>query len=239
MSGHSKWSQIKHKKAVTDAKKSKMFTKASSLITIAVREKTDANPSTNAKLALAIEKAREINMPQDNIKRAIERAKGMGAGENLDTLRYEAYGPYSVAFVIDAISDNKNRTLAEIKFILSKHSGKFAAVGSVVWMFEEKGEIEVTAPSLTEKQELELIESGVEDIQKLDDITLVSCAPSSLENIKKKMNELKLPYTRAESLLAPKESVALTEEQKKEIIILLELLDDQNEVVEVYTNAEL
>ena len=184
MSGHSKWSQIKHKKAVTDAKKSKMFTKASSLITIAVREKTDANPSTNAKLALAIEKAREINMPQDNIKRAIERAKGMGAGENLDTLRYEAYGPYSVAFVIDAISDNKNRTLAEIKFILSKHSGKFAAVGSVVWMFEEKGEIEVTAPSLTEKQELELIESGVEDIQKLDDITLVSCAPSSLENIK-------------------------------------------------------
>ncbi len=239
MSGHSKWSQIKHKKAITDAKKSKIFSKISALISIAVKEKKDPSPTTNPKLALAIEKAKSLNMPQDNIKRAIERGKGVGAGEELERLRYEAYGPYGVAFVIDAVTDNKNRTLAEVKHILSERNGKFAAMGSVVWMFEERGEIELDASTLTEDQELELIESDALDIQKDKTSIFISSAPSSLESLKTKLNELGLSFSRAESLLIPKETISLDEKQKEEILILLDALDEQNEVDEVYTNAEL
>ncbi|MDE1970783.1 MAG: YebC/PmpR family DNA-binding transcriptional regulator [Patescibacteria group bacterium] len=237
MSGHSKWAQIKHKKAITDAKKSKVFTKASSLITVAVREKGE-DPELNPKLKLAIEKARAINMPQDNIKRAIERGKGLGAGAALERLRYEAYGPHSVAFVIDAISDNKNRTLAEIKHILSQHNGKMAQMGAVTWMFEEKAELELALPSLSEQQELEFIELGAEDIQYHNSEILISSSPSSFNVLTEKLEALHLPCTRAEIVLIPKEPIALNESQKEEILTLLDALDEQNEVDEVYTNAE-
>ncbi|MBI5421057.1 MAG: YebC/PmpR family DNA-binding transcriptional regulator [Parcubacteria group bacterium] len=239
MSGHSKWSQIKHKKAITDGKKSKIFSKVSALISIAVKEKKDPSPATNPKLALAIEKAKSINMPQDNIKRAIERGKGVGAGEELERLRYEAYGPYGVAFIIDAVSDNKNRTLAEVKHILSQHNGKFAAMGSVSWMFEERGEIEFDTPSIGEEQELELIESGALDIEKGETGVYISCSLTSLESLKTKCNDLRLSFSRAESLFIPKETIVLDEKQKQEILTLLDALDEQNEVDEVYTNAEL
>ena len=238
MSGHSKWAQIKHKKAITDAKRSKVFTKAASLIAVAVREKGD-DPDLNPKLKLAIEKARAMNMPQDNIKRAIERGKGVGSDVELERLRYEAYGPYGVAFIIDAVSDNKNRTLAEVKHILSERNGKFAAMGSVVWMFEEKGEVELAVSSLTDEQELALIEYGAEDIKKSDESILISCAPSSLEVLKSKCEELTLSPSRAETSLLPKELVALQPDQKEEILKLLDALDEQNEVDEIYTNAEL
>ena len=239
MSGHSKWSQIKHKKAITDAKKSKIFSKISALISIAVKEKKDPSPTTNPKLALAIEKAKSLNMPQDNIKRAIERGKGVGAGEELERLRYEAYGPYGVAFIIDAVTDNKNRTLAEVKHILSERNGKLAAMGSVAWMFEERGEIELETPTITEDQELELIESGALDIQKDKTNIFISSLPHSFELLKTKLNELGLSFSRAETLFLPKETVALNEKQREEILTLLDALDEQNEVDEVYTNAEL
>ncbi len=239
MSGHSKWAQIKHKKAITDAKKSKVFSKISALISVAVKERKDPNPDTNPKLALAIEKARAMNMPQENIKRAIERGRGIGTGEELESLRYEAYGPYGVAFIIDAVSDNKNRTLAEVKHILSKRNGKMATIGSVTWMFEEKAEIDIEETSLTEENELLLIEYGVEDIQRSDNTILISCAPASLEPLKTKLVELHLAYSRAESLLVPRETIALNETQKQEILEILDALDEQNEVNDVFTNAEL
>ena len=136
MSGHSHWSSIKHKKAITDARRGKIFSKASKMISIAAKEK-GGDPNTNSKLRLAIEKAKEVNMPSDNIKRAIKKGTGELAGEQIEEFTYEAYGPSGVAIIIVGITDNKNRTLSEIKHILSQHESKMASAGSVLYQFEK------------------------------------------------------------------------------------------------------
>lgn len=179
MSGHSKWSQIKHKKAQTDAKKGKVFSKIARMITLAVREK-GGDSNTNPRLRLAIEKAKEINMPKDNVKRAIERGSGQSQ-EKFEEVLYEAYGPEGVGVLIEGITDNKNRTLGEIKRILSQHNSKIADPGSVLWMFDKK-----------------------------------------------------------EGQWAPKYNTDLNKEKdKKSFEELLEALSEQDDVQEVYSNAEL
>lgn len=170
MSGHSKWSQIKHKKGITDQKKAKMFSKFSRLITLAAKEK-GGDPTANPKLRLAIEKAKEINMPLGNIERAIKKGTGAGEAENLEEVLYEAYGPGGTAILIEAITDNKNRTLNEIKHILNEHSASFGAPGSVLWAFEKKESWEPKHIINLEKQEdKEKLQKLIEKLEDHDDV---------------------------------------------------------------------
>src|SRR5579859_4473541 len=165
MSGHSKWAGIKHKKAIVDAKRGQAFTRASREITIAARE-GGGNPEGNFRLRLAIQKAREINMPTDRIKNAIQRGTGELAGEKLEEIRYEGYGPAGVAVMVDAFTDNRNRTSASIRHRFAKYGGNLGESNSVAWMFERKGVIEVEAGKADpETVALTAIESGAEDVQ--------------------------------------------------------------------------
>lgn len=174
MSGHSKWSTIKHKKALTDAKKSKVFSKISALISIAAREK-GGDPASNPTLRTTIEKAREVNMPRENIDRAIKRGTGEIAGARLEEITYGAFGPGGVAMLITTITDNKNRTLAEIKKILSDHNGKFVETSSIQWMFRREGadwvpNSPVKIENETVKKELTAIYEALDDQQDVNDI---------------------------------------------------------------------
>lgn len=172
MSGHSKWSQIKHKKGITDQKKAKMFSKVSRFITLAAKEK-GGDLSANPKLRLAVEKAKEINMPLDNIERAIKKGIGAGDTENLEEVLYEAYGPAGTAILIEAITDNKNRTLNEVKHILKEHNASFGAPGSVLWAFDKK-EKEGWEPkhiiNLEKQEDKEKLQNLLEELEEHDDV---------------------------------------------------------------------
>ena len=186
MSGHSKWAQIKHKKAATDAKKSVNFSKLTALITVAAREKGgDAN--TNPKLRMAIEKAKSFNMPADNIERAIKKGTGELEGIVIEELFIEAYGPNGKPILITAVTDSKNRTISEIKHILSKYEGKMAGSGSVQWMFEEKGQIILNNQKIDDDLELKLIEIGAEEIKEGDEEIEIITKPNDLEKMKEEI----------------------------------------------------
>lgn len=170
MSGHSKWSQIKHKKGLTDQKKAKTFSKISRAITLAAKEK-GGDVSSNSKLRLMVEKAKEINMPRDIIERAIKKGVGAGEAENLEEAIYEAYGPAGVAIIIEAITDNKNRTLNEIKHILNEYNASLGAPGSVLWAFEKKEDWKPKHTILIEKQEdKEKLQKLLEELEEHDDV---------------------------------------------------------------------
>jgi YebC/PmpR family DNA-binding regulatory protein len=185
MSGHSKWSTIKRAKGAADAKRSQLFTKLAMGIAVAARD--GADPDMNPKLRLAIDRARSMSMPKDNIERAIQKGAGGSEGVKLEEVRYEAYGPGGVAFLIDAVTDNRNRTSAGVRHILERHGGRLAEVGSVGWMFELKGLVQLPLPPKRDEFELALIEAGAEDIAEHEDGLVVTCDPKNLEGIK---NEL-------------------------------------------------
>jgi len=235
MSGHSKWAQIKHKKAATDAKRSKVFSKLAAVITIASREK-GGNPDMNPKLRLAIDKARSMNMPTENIERAIKRGTGEIEGEGLEELFLEAYGPAGKALLIQIITDNKNRTIAEIKHILNECGGKMASAGSVRWLFEEKGKIILEKQRLTDDLELKVIEAGAEDIQTDDEKTIIFTKPENLELTKQKI--LEAGFVIAESSLdfVPKNAEKISPSEQETYEKLFEALDEQQDVEEVYSN---
>ncbi len=238
MSGHSKWSQIKHKKAITDAKRSQLFGKMANLISFAVREK-GGDPALNSKLKMAIDKAKSINMPSSNIERAIKRGLGKEGENHLEELLIEAFGPNGLAILIKAVTDNKNRTISEIKHILNKNNGKMASTGSVSWMFKEKGKIILNKEKLNEEEELKIIEIGAEDIKLEDDKVVIITNPEKLFEIKKKINELKIEILESDLIFIPDNLETLSEDKKEIYKKLFEAIDNQLDVNDIFFNFVL
>lgn len=241
MSGHSHFATIKHKKAATDAKRSKIFSKISRLITIAVKEKGDSNIETNSKLKLAIEQAKEANMPSDNIERAIKKGTGDMEGEKLEEVAFEAYGPGGTAVIMEGITDNKNRTLGEIKQILSQYGGKLVAEGAVKWMFERKGIIVIETTNLPENKdtaELKVIESGAEDLSWKEDSLEVTTKPEDLEQVKKNLENNNITASSAFLGWVPKDEVSLDEKDAESNQKLFEALDDNDAIQDIFSNLK-
>jgi len=234
MSGHSKWAQIKHKKAATDAKKSVNFSKLTALITVAAREKGgDAN--TNPKLRMAIEKAKSFNMPADNIERAIKKGTGELEGIVIEELFIEAYGPNGKPILITAVTDSKNRTISEIKHILSKYEGKMAGSGSVQWMFEEKGQIILNNQKIDDDLELKLIEIGAEEIKEGDEEIEIITKPNDLEKMKEEILKSGKQIFESSVTFLPKNPEIVSETEKEHLNKLFEELDNHQDVVEIYS----
>ncbi len=240
MSGHSKWAQIKHKKAATDAKRGQAFSKMSRMITVAAKEK-GANPTMNPRLRMVADKARSLGMPKENIERAIKKATDKTSGESLEETRYEAYGPGGVALLIDCVTDNKNRTTAEIKHTLSEYGGKLANTGSVEWLFEKKGTIDIKLNNATEANDLalKLIDSGAEEITNGEECITAYTDPTKLFAFKRTLEEGGIVVAEEYTVFLPKNPVDIPDEEtKNKIIELLETFNDNEDVQEVYTNLE-
>ncbi len=231
MSGHSKWSTIKHKKGAKDAKRGKAFSKVGRMIAVAAQE-GGGNPETNFKLRLVILKARQVNMAQTTIKKAIDRATGENKKQIKETT-YEATGPFGLTIIIKTATDNKNRTLAEIKHILSKNNAKLAESGSLSWQFGQKGILDLGAIKLSEAQELIVIEAGAQDIKKIGESLLVYTKPQDLQKVKEALDKAKIKIESAELGFVPKNPIEL-EVSKAEP--LLNALEEHNDVQEIYTN---
>ena len=239
MSGHSKWSKIKHQKAITDVQKGKIFSKMAKIIAVAARD--DGDPEMNSKLRIAIEKAQSVNMPRGNIERAIKKGIGKLGGEKIEEVVYEAYGPSGIALIIEAITDNKNRTLSEIKNILGKHSGRLGDAGSVKWLFEKRGvlELEISKEDNLDDLEMEIIDAGAEDIKKRDNILEIQTKPTELNNVKNNLETKGIKVESANLEWIPKNPVKIEDEKNKiQIEKLFEALDEQNDIQEIYSNLE-
>ena len=238
MSGHSHWAGIKHRKGINDAARAKIFTKHGKLITIAARS-GDGNPDTNFQLRLAIERARAENMPKENIERSIKRGTGELKGEaEIQEVLYEAYGPGQVAMLIKTATDNKNRTLGELKTLLTKTGGKMVPAGSVSYLFKLVGNINIDVEKDANVSELELqsIESGAEDTLYSDGILTLYTRPEELQKTRESLGKRGFKIAGAGLVWAPIQKMAIDENDKLDYEKLLELLDDQDDVQEIYDN---
>ena len=239
MSGHSKWAGIKHKKAIVDAKRGQAFTRASREITIAAKE-GGGNPEGNFRLRLAMQKAREINMPTDRIKNAILRGTGELAGERLEEVRYEGYGPSGVAIMVDAFTDNRNRTSASIKHRFSKFGGNLGDSNSVGWMFERKGVISVNAGKKDpEEVGLAAIEAGADDIDVDGTAVEVTTSPNVFEKVKAALEAMGVTVENAEITMQPKQTVPVGEDKAVSVLRLMEALEEDDDVQQVYANFDI
>ncbi len=242
MSGHSKWANIKHRKMAQDAKRAAIFAKLAKNITLAA--KNGGNPETNFALRLAIEKAKQANVSKENIERAIKRGTGeLRDSAAIEEIVYEAYGPGQVAMLIKVATDNRNRTLSEIKNILNKNGGKFVEGGGVNWQFEPVGMFCISqeeTKKLKDQDELELklIEFGAKDLLWKENDLYVFTTPSELKNIQEKTEKEGIKTKDAELIFWAKNTIKIDEKSRKEYEKLLEFLDDQDDVVEIYDNLE-
>lgn len=239
MSGHSHFKTIKAQKELADAKRGRIFSKLARVITIAVKEK-GLDPTTNSKLKTAIERAKQFNMPKENIERAIKRGTGELAGENLEEFSFEGFGPAGISIIIEGITDNKNRTLGEIKSILSQYGGKMAGEGAVKWMFYRRGVIIVNSEGKP-KEELELmaVEAGAEDILKDKDTLNVYTKPEDLERVKKILEEKKLKIESSSLEWSAKEEITIDDEGKEAAQKLFEALDENDAIQDIYSNTKM
>jgi YebC/PmpR family DNA-binding regulatory protein len=239
MSGHSKWAGIKHKKAVVDAKRGQAFTRASREITIAAKE-GGGEIDGNFRLRLAVAKAREANMPADKIQAAIDRGTGAGKGESLEELRYEGYGPAGVAILVDCMTDNRNRTAPAIRHVFSKHGGNLGESNSVAWMFERKGVISAQVGDRDpEEVELAAIEAGAEDTLVEGGTVEITTDPSSFEPVRKAIEAAGLAIENAEVTMQPKQTVPVGEDKATAVLRLLEALEEEDDVQQVYANFDI
>lgn len=238
MSGHSKWSTIKRQKGVADSKRSQLFTKLGREIDAAVRQGGE-NPEMNFRLRLIIQKARDHNMPIDNIERAIKRAAGAAEGVNLIEASYEGYGPGGVAILLETLSDNRNRTISEVRNVLSRGGGNLGESGSVAWIFEPKGMITVTAGDIDDEElSLFAIDAGAEDIKVMDDSLEIQTKPEDLEGLRKALEDRKVTIVSAEILMVPNNVVMLDEKAALQALRLLDRLEELDDVQRVFTNAD-
>ena len=239
MSGHSKWAGIKHKKAIVDAKRGQTFTKVAREITLAAKA-GGGSVEGNFRLRLAIAKAREVNMPADKIKGAIDRGTGAAAGDTLEELRYEGYGPAGVAVLVDAVTDNRNRTSASLRHLFAKNGGNLAEAGAVGYMFERKGVIETDAAG-KDPEELSLvaIEAGAEDIQVDAEAIEVTTGPNEFEAVRVALEQAGARIESAEVTMQPKTSVAVGEDKAAAVLRLLEALEEDDDVQQVYANFDI
>ena len=235
MSGHSKWANIKFRKEIADKKKGKIFTKLAQQITIAARENSEI------KLRLAIEKAKQANLPAENIERAVKRGKGELEGIKLEDIIYEAFASEKVAVLISATTDNKNRTTQEIRNVLERNGGKLSGAGSVNWMFEQKGLIRIeTGGRDREEIELAAIDAGAEDVQEEENEILIYTRPENLEKVKNSLKAQEFIITNFEISSVPKDLIKITEPEKaKKILKLMNELDNLAEVNSVSANFDI
>lgn len=241
MSGHSKWSQIKHKKAHTDAKKGKAFTKIVKEISVAARF-GGGDPDGNPRLRTAIEKAKEVNMPHDNIKRAIMKGTGELPGVTYEEILYEGYGPAGVAMLIDVMTDNKNRTVPEIRHMMSKSGGSLGETGCVSWIFDKKGYILVNKAKASEDSVMSAaLDAGAEDMKNepQEDNYEIITAPEALNEVKAALEKVNIPIESAEVTMLPKNYVALDEKSAEQMLRLMDALEDHEDVQNVYANFDI
>jgi len=239
VSGHSKWAGIKHKKAIVDAKRGQAFTRAAREILIAAKE-GGGSADSNFRLRLAVQKAREINMPSDKIQNAIKRGTGELAGEKLEEIRYEGYGPAGVAVMVDAFTDNRNRTSASIRHRLSKFGGNLGESNSVGWMFERKGVISADAgKNDPEDVGLAAIEAGADDVQVEGKSVEVTTPPAAFEKVKAAMEGMGVTIDNAEITMQPKQTVAVGEDKAAAVLRLMESLEEDDDVQQVYANFDI
>ena len=239
MSGHSKWASIKHKKAATDAKRGAAFTKIIREITIAAKD-GGGNPDTNPRLRTAIERARGINMQKSNIDNAIKKGTGELPGVVYETFVFDAYGPGGVALLIEGLTDNKNRTTAEIRNILSKKSGSLAGAGSTAWMFAKKGFISIAKDKIGEEALMEVaLEAGADDIKSESQYHEITCDTANFENVKQAIEKKKIQVVTAEVTMIPSSTVRIVGEDARQLLSLMESLEDHEDVQNVYANFDI
>ena len=239
MSGHSKWASIKHRKAATDAKRGKLFTKLARAITVAARE-GGGDPSGNHTLAATIEKAKSYSMPKDNIQRAIDRGTGEGDAGTIERVVYEGYGPGGTAILAEALTDNRNRTGAEMRHTFDRHGGSLGEPGSVAWQFEKKGVVIVDAERYGEDDLMAAIDAGAEDVVVEDDILKVTSAPTSLTAVREALEASGIEISSAELAMEPKAVVEVTDPaEARAVVRLIDALDDHDDVDEVHANFDI
>jgi YebC/PmpR family DNA-binding regulatory protein len=239
VSGHSKWATIKRKKGAADIRRGQMFTKLARELEFAAREGGD--PNFNFRLRLAIDKAKAENMPKENIDRAIKRGAGIGEGAvQLEEITYEGYGPHGVGIVIQVVTDNRNRTVSEVRRALTRSGGSLGESGSVAWMFENKGYVTVPMRGLNEDKVFELaLDAGAEDVQFSDDSAEIYTMPADLQSVRQAFQDARLPMENAELSLIPKTYVGLKPAETLQVMNLIETLEELDDVTKVYSNLEI
>ncbi len=240
MSGHSKWSSIKHKKAAVDAKRGKIFSKLAKEMAIAAKL-GGGDPGANSRLRTVLANARAANMPASNIDKAIKKGTGELPGVAYEQASYECYGPGGVAILMTALTDNKNRTVAELRHVIDKHNGRMAGAGSVSWLFEKKGFITVSRGAVSEDDLLEIaLEAGAEDISADDeDFYEVYTDPKEFAAVKEQLEARQVPIETAELTMIPKTTVKISGKEARQTLTLVELLEDHDDVQEVHANFDI
>ena len=240
MSGHSHWAGIKHKKAANDAKRGKTWSKVARMIIVAAKN-GGGDPAANLALRYAIDKAKAANMPKDTIEKAIKKGTGDLAGVNFEEVLYEGYGPSGVAIMVEALTDNRNRTGPEIKKLFEKHGGSLGTSGCVNWMFSQKGLITVNTGSVDEEQLLEIaLGAGASDMQTLGDVYEITCEPGAYEELKKTLQDKEIATEIAEISMVPQTTIDISNEHiASRIISLMEAFDDHDDVQNAYANFDI
>ena len=239
MAGHSKWASIKHKKAIVDSKRGQQFTKLARAITVAARE-GGGDPDANAALGNAIQKAKDASMPKDNIERAVAKGTGEGADQAaIETIMYEGYAPGGVALLIEAMTDNRNRTGSEVRHTLSKHGGSLGEPGSVAYLFDKKGVVVVGATDYSEDDLMVAIDAGAEDIVAEDDIFEVITEPSDLSAVRKALEDSEIKVEASEIVQRPKTRVELDEAAARKVLKLVDILEENDDVDSVHANFDI
>jgi YebC/PmpR family DNA-binding regulatory protein len=241
VSGHSKWSTIKHKKGAADAKRGKLFSKLSRAIMVAAKE-GGSDPATNLALQNAVEKARSYSMPKDNIERAIAKGAGEGTdGASFETVVYEGYGPEGVAVIVEALTDNRNRTASEVRHMFSKHGGNLGATGAVAWQFERRGVVLVTGDGVDEDElVLAAADGGAEDVERDGTSFVVSSSPDELSAVREALEAAGFTLESAGLSMVPKTTVAIGDESTaKQVVRLVEGLEEFDDVQDVYANFDI
>jgi len=241
MSGHSKWHNIKLRKGKQDAVRSKMFTKLAREIIVAAKD-GGGNPDANLRLKLSIQKAREASMPQDNIKRAIQRGTGeSGESANFEEITYEGYGPGGIAVLVACLTDNRNRTVAELRNIFTKNGGNLGEFGCVAWMFDSKGMIEIPSEKADEETVMmATMDAGAEDIKVEDGTIEVLCQPEDLPKVRDAVTEAGIEYTSAEVTMLPKNTIKVNDSKEaSRLLRLMDALEDNDDVQQAYANFDI
>lgn len=240
MSGHSHWAGIKHKKAAIDAKRGKVWSKVARMIIVAARS-GGGDPSANLTLRYAIDKAKSVNMPRDTIEKAIKKATGEAGGAGFTEAIYEGYGPAGVAIIVEALTDNHNRTAPEIKRIFERHGSSLGTSGCVNWMFSKKGFITVNAAGVNEEELMDIaLAAGADDMQNTGSVFEITCDLSAYEKLKKALNDKGIATEVAEISMVPKSTITISDETTaKKIISLMEALEDHDDVQNAYANFDI
>lgn len=240
MSGHSKWAQIKRQKGVNDARRGQLFTKLAREISVAARL-GGGDPEGNFRLRLAIQRARDMNLPMENVERSVKRGVGELGGAALEEVTYEGYGPGGTAFMVQALTDNRNRTVAEIRHAFERHGGRMGETGCVAWLFEPQGVLTVEAGKEDQSEELALvaIEAGAEDVQISDGSLEVTTEPQRLEEVRKALEGSRAHIVSSEDVMQPKSTVSLDGKEALQALRLLDRLEELDDVQKAFFNADI